>query len=342
VCGVPEPFAGMLRDHLTKRPNLPTTAGTLDTPWLFLGSRAGKHLDPQSIAPPTQNSGSISLGASNSAIQNLAAEVPPPLVAELLGYSYQVPTAPPAIVGWDVLVRDGVALVDLVFRSDDASRHRHGVDGSASGAGFGAAARGLRCPNYIGPTINRTGRLRDLAHGGQTVLSATTSDLGMDRLPHDAWLADLGVHGIRDLSRPEHIMQLCHPDLHNEFPPLRTSDVVGGQHLPAQLTSFGREAQMADVRGLLGQDRLVTLTGAGGIGKTRLAVRVATQMTAEFGDGAARGEGCIVNHKRVQRLSREEGLRVPQRRRRKHLGRSTTIDAPVADAPDRVWAVDFQ
>ena len=126
----------MLRDHLTKRPNLPTTAGTLDTPWLFLGSRAGKHLDPQSIAPPTQNSGSISLGARNSAIQNLAAEVPPPLAAELLGYSYQVPTAPPAIVGWDVLVRDGVALVDLVFRSDDASRHRHGVDGSASGRGI--------------------------------------------------------------------------------------------------------------------------------------------------------------------------------------------------------------
>ena len=82
-------------------PNLRTTAGTLDTPWLFLGSRAGKHLDPQSIAPPTQNSGSISLAARNSAIQNLAAEVPPPLVTELIGYSYQVPTAPPAIVGWD-------------------------------------------------------------------------------------------------------------------------------------------------------------------------------------------------------------------------------------------------
>ena len=69
MCGVPQPFAGMLRDHLTKRPNLPTTAGTLDTPWLFLGSRAGKHLDPQSIAPPTQNSGTISLGARNSPIQ---------------------------------------------------------------------------------------------------------------------------------------------------------------------------------------------------------------------------------------------------------------------------------
>jgi predicted ATPase/class 3 adenylate cyclase/DNA-binding NarL/FixJ family response regulator len=140
--------------------------------------------------------------------------------------------------------------------------------------------------NYVGPTINRTGRLRDLAHGGQTVLSGTTSDLVIDRLPSDAWLTDLGSHTVRDLPRPEHVVQLCHPDLHNEFPPLRTSDVGVAQHLPVQLTSFvGREAQMADVRRLLGDDRLVTLTGAGGIGKTRLAVQVATQIAAEFGDG---------------------------------------------------------
>jgi hypothetical protein len=80
-------------------------------------------------------------------------------------------------------------------------------------------------------------------------------------------------------------VQLCHPDLHNEFPPLRTSDGVVVQHLPAQLTSFvGRQAQMADVRGLLEGDRLVTLTGAGGMGKTRLAIQVAAAMAAEFGD----------------------------------------------------------
>ena len=77
--------------------------------------------------------------------------------------------------------------------------------------------------NYIGPTINRTGRLRDLAHGGQTVLSGTTSDLVIDRLPEDAWLTDLGTHTVRDLPRPERVVQLCHPDLHNDFPPLRTS-----------------------------------------------------------------------------------------------------------------------
>jgi len=137
--------------------------------------------------------------------------------------------------------------------------------------------------NYVGPAINRTGRLRSLAHGGQTVLSATTSDLVADQLPADAWLADLGSHRVRDLPRPEHVMQLCHPDLPSEFPPLQTTDDVVVQHLPVQLTSFvGRVGQLAEVRGLLGADRLVTLTGAGGIGKTRLALQVAGQVAPEF------------------------------------------------------------
>src|SRR6195952_1436511 len=140
--------------------------------------------------------------------------------------------------------------------------------------------------NYLGPTINRTARLRDLAHGGQTVLSGATEPLVVDQLPADVTLDDLGSHPLRDLPRPERVVQLCHPDLHNDFPPLRTSDVDVSQHLPAQLTSFvGRAAQMAEVNGLLSDDRLVTLTGAGGIGKTRLAVEVATQIAAEFGDG---------------------------------------------------------
>ena len=75
--------------------------------------------------------------------------------------------------------------------------------------------------NYAGPTINRTARLRDLAHGGQTVLSGATEALVVDRLPDGAWLTDLGTHPLRDLPRPERVVQLCHPDLVNEFPPLR-------------------------------------------------------------------------------------------------------------------------
>ncbi|MGO8935648.1 MAG: ATP-binding protein, partial [Mycobacterium sp.] len=141
--------------------------------------------------------------------------------------------------------------------------------------------------NYVGPAINRTARLRELAHGGQTVLSGTTSDLVADTLPDDAWLTELGTHGLRDLPRPERVVQLCHPDLCNEFPPLRMRGAVVAQHLPVQLTSFvGRDAEMVDVRDILAENRFVTLTGAGGVGKTRLAVQVAAAVAGNYGDGA--------------------------------------------------------
>ncbi len=140
--------------------------------------------------------------------------------------------------------------------------------------------------NYIGPTINRTSRLRDLAHGGQTVLSAATSDLVIDQLPADAWLTDLGLHPLRDLPRPERVVQLCHPDLRNEFPPLRTPKAVAAPNLPTQLTSFvGRDDEMSEVLRILAANRLVTLAGAGGVGKTRLAIQAAAQIAAESRDG---------------------------------------------------------
>ena len=140
--------------------------------------------------------------------------------------------------------------------------------------------------NYIGPTINRTARLRDLAHGGQTLVTATTEDLVLDHLPDGTWMIDLGQHSLRDLPRPERVRQLCHPDLLNDFPPLRTGNEAATQHLPVQLTSFvGREQQIAEVRELLAANRLVTLTGAGGVGKTRMAVHVALMIAGEFGDG---------------------------------------------------------
>ncbi len=106
--------------------------------------------------------------------------------------------------------------------------------------------------NYAGPTINRTARLRDLAHGGQTVLSGATEPLVVDRLPEGAWLTDLGTHPLRDLPRPERVVQLCHPDLVNEFPPLRVSSTVVSTRLPVQLTSFvGRDAAMIQLQELL-------------------------------------------------------------------------------------------
>ncbi|EHB58692.1 transcriptional regulator, LuxR family [Mycolicibacterium rhodesiae JS60] len=133
--------------------------------------------------------------------------------------------------------------------------------------------------NYIGPTINRTARLRDLAHGGQTVLSGVTEAMVVDHLPDGAWLSDLGPHALRGLPRPERVVQLCHPDVRSEFPPLRTSTTPGVQRLPAQLTSFvGRRGQIDELRDIVASNRLVTLTGAGGSGKTRLAIQVAGEL----------------------------------------------------------------
>ncbi|WP_301336993.1 adenylate/guanylate cyclase domain-containing protein, partial [Mycobacterium asiaticum] len=140
--------------------------------------------------------------------------------------------------------------------------------------------------NYVGPTINRTARLRDLAHGGQTVLSGTTDDLVAESLPDGAWLMDLGAHPLRDLARPQRVVQLCHPDLRNDFPPLRSGSSVAAHNLPVQLTSFiGRLNEIGNLCNALTSNRLVTLTGAGGVGKTRLAVQLAAQAADDFGDG---------------------------------------------------------
>jgi predicted ATPase/class 3 adenylate cyclase/DNA-binding CsgD family transcriptional regulator len=140
--------------------------------------------------------------------------------------------------------------------------------------------------NYAGPTINRTARLRDLGHGGQTLLSGTSEALVLDGLPDDVWLSNLGTHSLRDLPRPERVTQLCHPDLVNDFLPLRVTKAVISQRLPVQFTSFvGREADIAQVWDLVIENRLVTLTGAGGVGKTRMAIQVAGQFSGDFSDG---------------------------------------------------------
>src|ERR1700743_943978 len=140
--------------------------------------------------------------------------------------------------------------------------------------------------NYAGPTINRTARLRDLGHGGQTLLSGATEALVLDGLPDDVWLTDLGTHSLRDLPRPERVIQLCHPDLVNDFAPLRAAKGVIFQRLPVQFTSFvGRAADITQVRDLVIETRLVTLTGAGGVGQTRMAIQVAGQFSADFSDG---------------------------------------------------------
>ena len=173
--------------------------------------------------------------------------------------------------------------------------------------------------NYAGPTINRTARLRDLAHGGQTVISGATEELVAERLPAGAWLTDLGTHPLRDLPRPERVVQLCYPDLCNEFPPLRTPSTVVSHNLPVQLTNFvGRGAQMTDVEKLLADNRLVTLTGAGGAGKTRLAVEIAARIAPEFHDGVWYVDLAPITHPGVVPVTVARALGLPDQ-----PGRST-------------------
>ncbi|WP_276033890.1 helix-turn-helix transcriptional regulator [Mycobacterium alsense] len=173
--------------------------------------------------------------------------------------------------------------------------------------------------NYIGPTINRTARLRDLAHGGQTVLSGATELMVVDQLPPDVSLADLGSHPLRDLPRPERVIQLCHPDLRNEFPPLRTANTVVVRNLPAQLTSFiGRHTEIRNLREALAGNRLVTLIGIGGAGKTRLAVHVAADLAEEFGDGVCYVDLAPITHPDVVPVTAVRALGLPDQ-----PGRST-------------------
>jgi predicted ATPase/class 3 adenylate cyclase/DNA-binding CsgD family transcriptional regulator len=139
--------------------------------------------------------------------------------------------------------------------------------------------------NYFGQAVNRCARLRDVAHGGQVVLSRTTRDLVLDRLPDGAELADRGLHRLRDLGRPEHIFELRHPDLPGEFPALRSLDVLPN-NLPGELTSFvGRRDELAKIEELLGGARLLTLAGSGGCGKTRLALQAAADSMDHHPDG---------------------------------------------------------
>lgn len=143
----------------------------------------------------------------------------------------------------------------------------------------------LRDGDYYGAAVNRCARLRALAYGGQTLISVATADLVRDSLPEDVSLRDLGVCHLRDLSRAEHIFQLVVPGAPADFPPLNATD-MSSPALPLPLTSFvGRSHETAAVRQLLDETRLVTLTGPGGSGKTRLALQVAGTVADTYSDG---------------------------------------------------------
>ena len=134
--------------------------------------------------------------------------------------------------------------------------------------------------------VHRAARV-EAAHGGQVLITGATHDLVRSALPDGVSLRDMGEHRLRDLERPEHLYQIVVSGLNSDFAPLRTMS-VRLDLLPRDLTSFvGRDNELAQATGLLRDTRLLTLTGPGGTGKTRLAVELARHMEANFRDGAA-------------------------------------------------------
>ena len=140
--------------------------------------------------------------------------------------------------------------------------------------------------DYFGPPVNRVARLLATGHGGQTLLSQATYELTRDSLPDSVSLRDLGTHQLQDLARSEKVYELLHPDLPGDFPPIKSLS-THPNNLPQQLTSFiGREGEVTDIEALLARSRVLTLTGSGGSGKTRLGLQVAADSLAQYPDGA--------------------------------------------------------
>lgn len=153
--------------------------------------------------------------------------------------------------------------------------------------GLHTGAPMLAANRYVGLDVHRAARIAAAGHGGQALLSQATRDLGEAELPPGARLVDLGEHRLKDLQRPEHLYQLRLPDLPADFPPLRTLDRVH-HNLPVQVTPLvGRAEAVRQVVALLERAdvRLATLTGPGGIGKTRLALQAAAELVDAFADG---------------------------------------------------------
>jgi predicted ATPase len=139
--------------------------------------------------------------------------------------------------------------------------------------------------NYVGLDVHRAARVASAGHGGQVLLSGATQALTSGGLPPGVSLVDLGQHRLKDLSRPEHLWQIAIDGLPATFPTPRTLDATPN-NLPLQLTSFlGRHREVAEVAALLAEHRLLTLTGPGGTGKTRLALQVAAEASDRYPNG---------------------------------------------------------
>ena len=148
--------------------------------------------------------------------------------------------------------------------------------------------------DYYGTAVNRAARLMAVAHGGQVLATRAVQELVGDELGDSVELVGLGEHRLRDLAQPVEVFQVVAPGLAREFPALQSLDALPG-NLPVQHSSFvGREREVAELAALVREARIVTLTGVGGVGKTRLACQVAAEVVARVSrrcvaGGAGRG-----------------------------------------------------
>ena len=171
--------------------------------------------------------------------------------------------------------------------------------------------------DYLGLDVNRAARIAAVGWGGQVVMSDAVRGMVEHHLPEGVATRSLGMHRLKDLARPEHLFDLMIAGLPSEFPPVRSLEAPIA--LPEQLTSFvGRRAEIATARRLLAANRLLTLTGPGGTGKTRLAVHVATEVAPEFPDGVffvdlsqVADSGLVVSTVAASLGLREEGWERP-------------------------------
>ena len=171
---------------------------------------------------------------------------------------------------------------------------QHAIGGHAWPAGWTVRVRmGLHTGEpavgelgFVGIDVHRTARIGAAGHGGQILVSQTTRDLAGDDLPNEISLFDLGEHRLKDLREAERLYQVAAPGLERDFRPLRSLS-ARPNNLPRQLTTFvGRRVEIADVKRILASGPLVTLTGPGGVGKTRLALEVASDLLDLYDEGA--------------------------------------------------------
>ena len=176
---------------------------------------------------------------------------------------------------------------------------------------------------YVGLHVHRASRIASAGHGGQVLLSDATRTLLDHALPEGVSLRDLGEHRLRDIDRPEHLWQLVIEGLQGDFPAIRSA---GGapNNLPRRLTTFlGREREIAEVQALLAEHRLLTLTGPGGTGKTRLSLEVASRAMPSYPDGVFFVELASIRDPELVLTTIAQSLGLPDRGGRKALERLT-------------------